>query len=56
MPTDGEHFEAKVNVAVSAQFFGWIMALGDGIRITGPGPVVNKMKAEARRLAAQYGE
>ena len=56
VPTDGEHFEAKVNVAVSAQFFGWIMALGDGIRITGPGPVVNKMKAEARRLAAQYGE
>ena len=52
---DEDHFEAKVNVAVSAQFFGWIMALGDGIRITGPGPVVQKMKAEVRRLAAQYG-
>ena len=56
VPTDENHFEAKVNVAVSAQFFGWIMALGDGIRITGPGPVVQKMKAEARRLAAQYSE
>jgi len=55
VPADENHFEAKVNVAVSAQFFGWIMALGDGIRITGPGPVVQKMKAEARRLAAQYG-
>jgi hypothetical protein len=55
VPTDDDHFEAKVNVAVSAQFFGWIMALGDGIRITGPYPVVQKMKAEARRLAAQYG-
>ena len=55
VPADDEHFEAKVNVAVSAQFFGWIMALGDGIRITGPKPVVEKMKAEARRLAARYG-
>jgi predicted DNA-binding transcriptional regulator YafY len=55
VPTDEDHFEAKVNVAVSAQFFGWIMALGDGIRITAPRPVVEKMKAEARRLAAQYG-
>jgi hypothetical protein len=32
------------------------MALGDGIRITGPGPVLQRMRAEARRLAAQYGE
>jgi predicted DNA-binding transcriptional regulator YafY len=55
VPSDENHFEAKVNVAVSAQFFGWIMALGDGIRITGPGPVVQKMKAEIRRLAARCG-
>ena len=54
VPVDENHFEAKVNVAVSAQFFGWIMALGDGIRITGPGSVLQKMRAEARRLAAQY--
>ena len=55
VPTDENHFEARVNVAVSSQFFGWIMALGDGIRITGPGPVVQKMKAEARSLATRYG-
>ena len=55
VPVDENHFEARVSVAVSAQFFGWIMALSDGIRITGPGPVLQKMKAEARRLAAQYG-
>jgi len=52
---DENHFEARVNVAVSAQFFGWIMALGDGVRITGPGPVVQKMRREVRRLAEQYG-
>ena len=37
-------------------FLGWIMALGDGVRITGPGPVVKRMKAEVRRLNAQYGD
>ena len=56
VPVDEDHFEAKVNVAVSPQFFGWIMALGDGVRITGPGPVVRKMREEARRLAARYAD
>ncbi|MBQ3575455.1 MAG: WYL domain-containing protein, partial [Clostridia bacterium] len=53
---DEEHFEAKVNVAVSPQFFGWIMALGKGITITGPEPVVRKMRNEIRRLQQQYLE
>jgi len=56
VPVDENHFEARVNVAVSPQFFGWIMALGDGIRITGPGPVVRRMRQEAQRLAAQYAQ
>ena len=53
---DDDHFEAKVNVAVSPQFFGWIMALGKGITITGPEPVVRKMREEVRRLQRQYSE
>ena len=53
---DDDHFEAKVNVAVSPQFFGWIMALGKGITITGPEPVVRKMRNEIRRLQQQYLE
>ena len=53
---DDDHFEAKVNVAVSPQFFGWIMALGKGITITGPEPVVRKMREEVRRLQRQYLE
>ena len=55
VPRDENTFEAKVTVAVSPQFFGWIMALGSGIRITGPTPVVKMMQTEVKRLAAQYG-
>lgn len=56
VPIDEDSFEANVTVAVSPQFFGWIMALGKGIRITGPAPVVKKMRAEIQRLARQYGD
>ena len=56
VPKDEGAFEARVTVAISPQFFGWIMALGEGIRITGPAPVVKKMRAEVQRLARQYGE
>lgn len=56
VPIDETRFEAKVTVAVSPQFFGWVMALGRGIRITGPTPVVKKMRAEAKRLMEQYEE
>lgn len=51
---DGEHFEARVNVALSPQFFGWIIALGPGITIAGPEAVVDMMRQEIRRLVAQY--
>ena len=51
---DGDHFEASVNVAVSPQFFGWVMGLGGGVRITGPEPVVRRMREEVKKLAEQY--
>ena len=54
VPIDEDHFEAKVEVAISAQFFGWIMALGEGITIVGPEPVVNRMREEVQRLNRQY--
>ena len=54
VPTDEEHFKTVVTVAVSRQFYGWIFALGEGIRITGPEEVVAEMKQEASRLAEQY--
>ncbi len=54
VPIDENHFEAKVNVAVSTQFFGWIMALGKGISITGPEPILRRMREEVTRLQQQY--
>ena len=51
---DDDHFRTVVEVAVSRQFLGWVMALGDGIRIVGPEPVVEQMRAEVRRLAERY--
>ena len=45
---DDAHFKAKVNVAVSSQFFGWIMALGKDITIIGPESVVREMCAGCR--------
>ncbi len=41
---DDEHFIAKVSVAVSIQFPGCIIALGDGVKIVGPESVVEQMK------------
>lgn len=53
-PIDDRHFQATVDVIVSQQFIGWIIALGKSIRITGPGPIVERMKMEIHRLAEQY--
>ena len=52
--TDDSHFRTVVEVAVSRQFLGWVMALGDGVRIVGPQSVLEQMRAEVRRLAGQY--
>ena len=54
-PVDENNFRTKVNVSVSSQFLGWILALGGKVRITGPDAVVDQMKSEIQNLAAQYG-
>jgi predicted DNA-binding transcriptional regulator YafY len=53
-PVDDAHFEVNVTVNVSPQFLGWIFALGQGIRITGPDEVVERMRNEIHRLSEQY--
>ena len=55
IPVDESHFAAHVEVVASPHFLGWIVSLGDGIRITGPKEVVERMKAEVKRLAEVYG-
>ena len=54
VPVDGDRFEAQVPVAVSPQFFGWVMGMGGGIRVTDPAPVVKQMRAQVHLLAEQY--
>ncbi len=53
-PKDSEHFSASVEVAVSRHFLGWIIALGDGIRITCPERLVSQMREETLRLSNLY--
>ena len=45
---DEEHFKARVKVAVSNLFLGWIMGLGK-VKIVGPEDVVDKMKHQILR-------
>lgn len=54
IPSDEEHFTVNVDVHVSTQFFGWIISLGERVKILGPGEVVAQMKEEIQRLARQY--
>ncbi len=53
-PVDADHFRTSVAVAVSSQFLGWIMALGDGVKIIGPDKVVDRMKEEIRLISKMY--
>ncbi len=54
IPSDEEHFTVNVDVHVSTQFFGWIISLGERVKILGPDEVVAQMKEEIQRLARQY--
>ena len=53
-PISDTHFQATVNVIVSPQFIGWIVALGRSIRIVSPDSLVERMREEIQRLSEQY--
>ena len=53
IPQDGGRFRATVDVAISDQFLGWIVALGT-VKIVGPEAVVEKMQAKVSNLIADY--
>ena len=55
VPVDDEHFRTTVTVAVSKQFFGWIMALNGDVRIVAPDSVVEQMRDTIENLSRQYG-
>lgn len=54
VPVDEEHFVVNVKVAVSQQFMGWVISLGEGAKIIGPQEVVEDMQKEVERLVRQY--
>ena len=43
-----------MDVIPSGQFFGWIMSLGQGVKIVGPEAVVQKMRSELKRMTEEY--
>ena len=51
-PDGEEHFIARVEIAVSEQFFGWITGLGRDVQILSPQSVVD----EYRSLLEDLGE
>lgn len=54
VPIDDGHFTVNVDVRVSGPFLGWIISLGEGVKIVGPNEVVEQMKNEIERLKNQY--
>ena len=44
----------RVNVHVSRQFLGWIVSLGEEVKILSPESVTEQMKDEIDRLTRQY--
>ena len=53
-PIDDDHFRTTVTVAVSKQFFGWIMGIDGDVRVIAPDSVVKQIKAEIERQAERY--
>ncbi|MCR5703591.1 MAG: WYL domain-containing protein [Eubacterium sp.] len=54
IPNSEETFTIHVKVNVSNMFYGWIIGLGDGVKILGPEPVVDDFKAVLERTKKKY--
>ena len=50
----GDRFEARINVCVSQQFFGWVLGLGPEVRIKSPQNVVDDYKSFLDRALQGY--
>ncbi len=50
------HFLARVNVNISEQFYGWLFALGDKVRIVSPDEIVNDFNEHLRKVSNLYKE
>ena len=46
--------ETYVDVALSGHFFGWLFALGTGVKVIGPESVVEEMREQIERAKGLY--
>lgn len=51
---DDEHFSVTQEVTVSSQFYGWIMGLGSGVKITAPTDVAGEFTQKLREILGNY--
>ena len=51
---DEKNSETRVEVAISPQFFAWVMSLGDEVKLTGPDDVVAEMKEYVQEFLNRY--
>ena len=51
---DDDHFIAHVDVAVGRHFLGWVIAVGEGLKITGPEKVVQQLREMTERMVSEY--
>ena len=51
---DEKNSETRVEVAISPQFFAWVMSLGDEVKLTGPDVVVEEMKEYVQNFLKRY--
>ena len=49
-----EHFQVRVQVALSGQFYGWLTGLGVGAKITAPEEIVKEYRGYLYDTARQY--
>ena len=54
MSTDRDHSAARVQVNVSSQFFGWLAALGNSVRLTSPESVRKEYRAFLKKALENY--
>lgn len=54
IPEGEDHFSVTVNVAVNAQFYGWLTGLGNEVRIISPQSAADGMSAHLASVQALY--
>lgn len=51
---DEKHFTATLDIAISDQFFGWLLGFGRRVKLLGPPPVVEQFRAYMDKVREMY--